>query len=82
MLMAIVNPDLVIGAMLSALLGISAWTLHTVHKLAKVSAAREEKDAAQDQQIRENRARIMDIEEDVSGLQVDVAKLKERTGVR
>lgn len=64
----------VLVALMTVLLGLSCWTLVTLHGLAKQAAAAAEKDKAQDQQIDENRARIIDAEEDISTLQVQVAR--------
>jgi hypothetical protein len=59
-----------------ALLGLSTWTLYTVHGLSTQAAARDEKDKAQDARIDENRARIIDVEGDVSDLKIDLARVK------
>jgi hypothetical protein len=69
------SPDVILGTMLAAVLTMSGWTLFTVHGLSNASAAREEKDKAQDDKITENRARIIRAEEEINRLQVDVAKL-------
>lgn len=73
--------SVILGSMLAAILGLSGWTLYTVHTLATGAAAREQHDAAQDQSIRENRARIMDVENDMGELKVKVGRLEERAGI-
>lgn len=70
-----------LGTMLAAILTLSGWTLVTVHKLATDAAAREQHDAAQDQSLRENRARIVEVEGDVGDLKVKVGRLEERAGI-
>jgi hypothetical protein len=64
----------------TAVLGLSGWTLYTVHGLAKLAAAQRVKDEAQDATLDEDRARIIDVERDVAVLKTDVAVLKERRG--
>lgn len=73
------NPDVILGFILSVLVTMSGWTLYTVHGLATSSAAREVKDHAQDQQLAEDRARIIDVEADVSDLKTKVAVLEDRS---
>jgi len=60
----------------TAILGLTAWTLYTVHNMATKAAAEEEKNKAQDVRIDENRARIIEAEQKIGQLQVDVAGME------
>lgn len=55
--------------LISILLGLSAWTLYTLHNLAKSAAVSEERG-------KENRSRIIQLEGNVGELKVDFAHLK------
>lgn len=68
--------ETLLAVLISILIGLSGWILYTVHGLAVSNATREAKSEAQDDTLREDRARIMQVEEDVAILQVDVATLK------
>lgn len=57
-------------------LGLCAWTLKTVHEMAKSQAGAVEHARAQDSTIAENRSRIIGVEERVGGLEVDVGRLQ------
>lgn len=72
--------SIIIGLLLAVLTGLSGWTLYTVHGLATAAAAREQKDAAQDQSLREDRARIMQAEENINDLDRRVIRLETRRG--
>lgn len=65
----------VLTVMVAILLGLSTWTLSTVHGLAKAAAASVEKEKAQDAALKENRARIVEAEEDIKELQLEVVEL-------
>lgn len=66
----------ILVVLMSILLGLSGWTLYTLHGLAVSSAAREEKDRSQDRQLDEDRARIIEAEGKIGRLEVDVSGLK------
>lgn len=57
-------------------LGLTAWTLRTVHDMAKAQAATVEKHKAIDATLDEDRCRIMDVESKVTDLQLDVARVQ------
>lgn len=73
--MTLIALNAIIGVLLSILLGLTTWTLITVHGLAKGAAASTEKEKAQDEHMRENRERIIEAEEDIKGLKLDVVQL-------
>ena len=66
------------GGMLTVILTMSTWTLVTVHGLAKTAAAAEEKEKAQDSALKEDRARIMAAESNITDLQLDIVALSGR----
>ena len=59
----------------TAVLGLSGWTLYTVHRIETKAAARDEHAKGQDMRIDENRARIIACEDDVKDLQISVARI-------
>jgi cell division protein FtsB len=67
--------ETILAILISILIGLSSWTLYTVHGLAVRNAARDEKEKAQDQTLEEDRARIIDLERDVRDLQLDMAAI-------
>lgn len=67
-----IDANSILVALMTVLLGLSGWTLYTLHGLAKNSAAMEEKEKAQDEQIKQVRARVINVEEDVKNLQLDM----------
>lgn len=70
-----IDLNVVLGVMMTVLLGLSTWTLVTVHRLSNGAAASAEKEAAQDRRLDEDRARIMDVEEKVTDLQLDLVQI-------
>jgi hypothetical protein len=70
-----IDLNVVLGVMMTILIGLSTWTLVTVHGLAKDAAAASEKEKAQDAWLKEDRARIMRAEDNITELQLEVVSL-------
>jgi hypothetical protein len=68
----------ILVVLMTVLLGLSSWTLYTLHGLAVAAAGRDEKDKAQDQRLEEDRARIIEVEGKVGRLEVDVSGFRSR----
>lgn len=73
--MTLLALNIVLGIMVTIVLGLTTWILVTVHALAKNAAAGVEKEKAQDEHMRESRKRIIAAEEDIKGLKMDVVQL-------
>lgn len=73
--------DIILGALLSAVVAMSGWTLYTVHRLATRQAANDEKEQAQDATLHEDRARIIENEGKISDLQQRMVRVEDRMGI-
>jgi len=62
----------------AVVLGLTAWTLRTVHDMAKTQAATVEKHKAIDATLEEDRSRIIGVEDRVGALEVDMARSNPR----
>lgn len=64
--------------LIAVLVGLSSWTLYTLHGLAVRSAAKDEKDRSQDAALAEDRTRIIDVEKGLGVVEKKVAVLESR----
>lgn len=60
------------------LLGLSSWTLYTVHNLAKDASGEKERLNSIERQGHETRSRLIEAESDIDTLKIDVAVLKKK----
>jgi cell division protein FtsB len=70
-----IDANSILVALMTVLLGLSGWTLYTLHGLSNQAAGAVEKEKAQDEQIKQVRARVINVERDVRDLELQVAPL-------